>query len=142
MGLLVYQDTVDLNPVSIDRSFSNPFKIVIDGRREQTIYKQIFIGVDPKGKSYTGISLSFSNPGSDPIVAANGFSWKLYSGSLCPTEGEWATISENNTISIGSLGSNSFNRTFLPVWVRIYSPANQFVDSYVSFRLNISATES
>lgn len=124
-----------------------PFTITFDGRIGGAQDRLVYIRNDDATRWYSSVTISAHDTEGFNLVDGSqaGFSWKLMSKDIPPTEEEWALVSPGNTVSFsGNLGSDTLGDiiTFVPVWVRVEIPRGQAVSVFTDITLRVRATEA
>lgn len=135
MTLGIYREADSTTEYSQDGYFSNPFVVSLDGSLGSSIERKAYVRNKSVGTSYTGITVTPVGVGL--VDGTNGFSWKLSAGSTKPTEEQWDSISNGNTISLGNISDTT---TYEAFWIKVEVPSGAGVASYQSVVLTIDAT--
>lgn len=125
----------------------SPFTVTFDGRIGGAQDRLIYVHNDDPTLWYSGITVAVRDVEGVDITddSVAGWSWRLMSKDIVPTEEEWELVTHGASLSLSSnLGSAVIGDiiTFLPVWVRVQIPRGQAISVIKDVTLRITATEN
>lgn len=104
----------------------NPLRTVHNGKPGGASEKLIFIRNDDSANYYTDLVASYINDLQDDYgsIGSTGWSVKILYGRRQPTEEEWDTVQNGQSIALPDIGSTlaADTYTFHPLWIRVYCP--------------------
>lgn len=143
MPLRIYQVADPSTAFSNSGNMTNPFRVSFDGRLGGVVQNRLYLRNDDTSVYYSGINVFPVDTGANHITdGTNNYSWKLNLGDQQPLEQQWATIANNNTITISGLGGAHLADTtsYIPFWVRVEVPKGAPVNSYDEVIIRITAS--
>ena len=140
MALAIYELADPNTSFSVSGVFTNPIPLTFDGTLGGVKEKKYYVRNNSVSHTYAGIVLQpIDSSGAHLIDGTVGFSWKLSEGNTQPTEVEWATIDDGNSITLSAINDSN---TYLPFWLRVAVPRATSVQSFDSVTLKITVTET
>lgn len=150
MGLKLYykEDDVFIE-ISSGQNLDMPLTTIHNGRRGDTITKQIYLRNNDPLKWYSNITLKpvdliDASPYGDVGFNETGWGVKLSYGSVEPTNGEWEDIDWGNQITAQDIGSDSIGdtTTYFPIWHLETCPPNTNAQIKEDIVIQVGYTEN
>jgi hypothetical protein len=139
LRVLSYDDfTETYGQHSEDGALTNPVRFLANLKETAVAHRHLYLRNDDPEKYYTGVTLQLLP------TATVGLVFKLLESNSQPTEAQWQAVLTNNTISIGSIGTESLaDQTYFSFWVRIETPRSLSIRTIQGddFYLNLSYEE-
>lgn len=138
--LQIYKDDSTDYPVG-----NTDEEALIVGKNKKGLFrtiKKVYLGHDDNTKWYSDIRIYCTSQGSmDLINGQDGYSVKLYSGTLTPSDYLWERIHPGNQVVISQIGeSGNPDLNFKPLYITFESPSDAYTGIY-DFEIVIEALE-
>lgn len=138
--LKIYKDDSTDFPVG-----NTPEEAIIVGKNRKSAYrvvKKAWLGHEDDTKWYSNIKIRATSEGSfDLVNGEHGYSVKLYSGNLIPSEYLWDRIIPGNELQIAHIGTDGqADLNFRPLYIHLETPSDAKLGTHY-FEIVIEALE-